>query len=283
MAGKRPPAKRARRANPREDRNINKHIDDILDFGEGGFQPNSKIKNKKQYRQDQISKYNRGEDSLNNSYKTKKVVITPRNVAQDNYLDTLSDEQYSIIFAMGPAGTGKTLLATQFAIKGLIEGRFKKIVITRPTVSTGEDIGFLPGSLLEKLTPWCLPIIDIFKEVFPVQVFEKMIKNEIVEIAPLGMMRGRTFKDCIIIADETQNALPAQMKMLLTRIGDNSRMIVTGDLRQHDRGFEANGLKDFVERLRKTDSNGIAVCEFDAKDVERHPVIEEVLRIYDET
>ena len=143
-----------------------------------------------------------------------------------------------------------------------------------------EQHGFLPGDLNQKMQPWVLPILDVFKEHFSIAQVERMILDERIEIAPLAYMRGRTFKNAIVLADEMQNATPSQMKMVLTRIGENSRMIVTGDLKQHDRGFEQNGLKDFVERLQQGGSQSISVVEFEAGDVERHPVIEEILRLY---
>ena len=265
-------AKRARRQNPRVDRNIINHIDDILDFGT--FEPNAIKENRKEYK--------RPPQNLYQTFKPKNVDIVPRSIAQEDYIDALNDTGYSIVFAMGPAGTGKTLLSTQFAIRGLIKGDFKKIIITRPAVSVEESHGFLPGGLIEKMAPWCVPILDVIKETFPVSVVEYMLKNEIIEISPLAFMRGRTFKNAIVIADEMQNATKSQMKMLLTRIGENSRMIVTGDLQQHDRGFEANGLKDFIDKLKYRSTSAISVCKFTSNDVERHPVIEEILRIYNE-
>jgi phosphate starvation-inducible PhoH-like protein len=213
-----------------------------------------------------------------------KITIFPKSISQEIYLDALEDSRKEIVIATGPAGTGKSYLATMYAIRSLLEGQYQKIIITRPTVSTGEDIGFLPGNLYDKLAPWSTPILDIFKEVFPLSMVEKMIKDEIVEIAPLGMMRGRTLKRAFIIIDEAQNVTPVQMKMCLTRIGENSRMIVTGDLKQYDRGdYSDNGLYDFITRLKKKgNNNSIAVCEFGNNDIERHPIIEEVLRLYDE-
>lgn len=180
--------------------------------------------------------------------------------------------------------THNTLIATLYAIKQLLAGNIRKIIVTRPTVSTGEDIGFLPGGLTEKLSPWNAPILDVFKEVFAVSTVERLIATEVLELAPLGMMRGRSLKNCIMIADECQNVTVSQFLMLLTRIGENCRIIATGDERQHDRhGCDTNGLKDFVRRLQQHGySNAIAVCEFTAKDVERHPVIEEILSLYDD-
>lgn len=214
------------------------------------------------------------------SQKPKNFTIIPRNQAQENYLDALKDEQNTIIVAMGPAGTGKSMMATKIAIQGLIEGRYKKIVIARPTVSAGEDIGFLPGTAYEKLKVWNAPIIDVFKEIYSVQEFDHLIENEIVEIVGIGFCRGRTFKDSFVIIDESQNMTPSQIKMCATRIGDNSRMVITGDLRQHDRGFEVNGLRDFVDRLEASGSQSIEICRFEHCDIERHPIIEEVLRLY---
>jgi phosphate starvation-inducible PhoH-like protein len=255
------PAKRANRPNPRVDRNS---------FDETNTPAFIK---KKQNR------YRNQQPPEEPTFKPSRVEIVPRNLAQEEYLEMLRDENKAIVFAMGAAGTGKTLLATLYAIEQLQQGNVKKIVITRPAVSVDEQHGFLPGSLVEKMAPWVIPIMDVFKEYFSVYALEKMLKEEVIEIAPLAFMRGRNLKNCIVLADEMQNATQSQMKMLLTRISDNSRMIVTGDLRQHDRGYESNGLKDFVERLPKF-SNYIAVCEFSVADVERHPVVEEVLRIY---
>lgn len=243
------PAKRASRPNPREDRKHNSH------------------QHQQQHPNDE-------------RFKSQKVEIIPKSISQEIYLDALEDEYKSIVIATGPAGTGKSYLATLFAIRSFLAGDFKKIIITRPTVSAGEDIGFLPGSVFDKLAPWSTPILDIFKEIYPVSVLEKMIKDEVVEIAPLGMMRGRTLKKAIIIMEECQNATPEQCKMAFTRIGDGSRMIVTGDLRQHDRGYAVSGLADFIERLERKASKKIAVCHFGLADIERHPVVEDVLNIY---
>ena len=175
--------------------------------------------------------------------KQKEVIITPRNLKQRYLISLLENPNKHINFAIGPAGTGKTLIATLYAIKSLREGLVRKIVITRPAVSVDEQHGFLPGTLVEKMGPWTRPMFDIFEEYYSTGQIEKMVKDNVIEIAPLAYMRGRTFKDAIIIADEMQNATDSQMKMLLTRIGDNSKIVVTGDLEQFDRGYQQNGLK----------------------------------------
>tara|TARA_B100000131_G_scaffold176664_1_gene170557 strand:+ start:697 stop:1464 length:768 start_codon:yes stop_codon:yes gene_type:complete len=206
--------------------------------------------------------------------------IEPRSINQCNLLSMLKNPNIHIAFATGPAGTGKTLISTIHAINCLKAKIVKKIVITRPAVSVDEQHGFLPGSLSEKMAPWTRPIFDIFEEHYSKQLIEQMIEHGVIEISPLAYMRGRTFKNSIIIADEMQNATDSQMKMLLTRIGENSKLIITGDLAQHDRGFESNGLKLFIERLVQYDSDMIDYVEFTANDVERHPAVSDVLRIY---
>ena len=212
----------------------------------------------------------------------RKVEVLPKNMRQEDYLALLEDPLKHIVFAIGPAGTGKTLLACLLAIRELKAGRIDKIVITRPAVSVDEQHGFLPGTLIEKMAPWTRPIFDVFEQYWAPKYIENMIEENVIEVAPLAYMRGRTFENSIILADEMQNATPSQMKMLLTRIGNNSRIFVTGDLNQHDRGFEANGLKDFVERLASTRSRMIGVVEFEQRDVERHVAVAEVLKIYGE-
>lgn len=208
------------------------------------------------------------------------VTMIPKNRRQENYIELLDDNNRHIVFAMGPAGTGKTMLAVLAAIRAFKEGTVEKIVITRPAVSVDEQHGFLPGSLVEKMAPWTRPIFDVFEEYWTPQEIENMVEDGVIEVAPLAYMRGRTFKNAWIIGDEMQNATPSQMKMLLTRIGTNSRIFVTGDLNQHDRGFEANGLKDFLVRLKEQKSDMIGVIEFEKQDIERHIVVEAILNIY---
>ena len=218
-----------------------------------------------------------------NNYVNKKqeVNILPRNLNQETYLETLKDQKKDIVFAVGPAGTGKTLIGVMMAIKAFKEKQVDKIVVTRPAVSVDEKHGFLPGSLEQKMEPWTRPIFDVFGEYFWKHEIKGMIEEDIIEISPLAYMRGRTFKNAFIIADEMQNATESQMKMLLTRIGKGSRMVVTGDLQQADR-MTHNGLLDFTKRVSSSKLNRIAISNFDKGDVERHEVVKEVLGIYNE-
>lgn len=210
----------------------------------------------------------------------KRIDILPRNTAQETYVEALMEKR--MVFAVGPAGTGKTLLAVLKAIKSLRDGDIIKVIITRPAVSVDEKHGFLPGDLNQKMEPWTRPIFDVFEEYYGLMETKRMLEEGTIEIAPLGFMRGRTFKHSYIIADEMQNATPDQTKMLLTRIGEGSRMIITGDLKQHDRGFEKNGLKDFLERLAACNKDSMAVCTFGIQHIERDPLVADVLEIYGE-
>lgn len=210
----------------------------------------------------------------------KRVELLPRNTAQETYVEALLEKR--MIFAVGPAGTGKTLLAVLRAIQALRAQEITKIIITRPAVSVDEKHGFLPGDLNAKMEPWTRPIFDVFEEHYGVIETKQMLETGVIEIAPLGFMRGRTFKHAYIIADEMQNATPDQMKMLLTRIGERSSMVLTGDLKQHDRGFEKNGLLDFLERFKKYPSRNMSICTFGREHIERDPLVAEVLGIYGE-
>lgn len=212
--------------------------------------------------------------------KKNRVLIYPKNLNQENYLLKLQEEQKNIVFAIGPAGTGKTMLACQWAVKMFQEGEVDKIVVTRPAVSVDEQHGFLPGTLQEKMEPWTRPIFDVFEEYYYAKEIENFVKEGVIEISPLAYMRGRTFKKSFIIADEMQNATPSQMKMLLTRLGEGSRMIVTGDLQQADRPT-SNGLLEFLNLYDGFKGNKhVDVCHFTAADVERHAAVKEILKIY---
>lgn len=199
----------------------------------------------------------------------------------------LLKNKYPIVICTGPAGSGKTMIACMEAIYLLKEEKIKKIVITRPIVAVEEDLGFLPGTLEEKTHPYMIPIYDYFMEHYTKDQINILIKTGKLEIAPLAFMRGRTFKDCYILADEMQNSSKNQMKMLLTRIGENCKLIITGDLQQNDLE-EENGLKGFIELLEKkyptTDNqqeNGFANIKLDFSCIKRHEIIQKVLNIYE--
>lgn len=205
----------------------------------------------------------------------------PKNKSQENFLSSLKKINYKIVIATGPAGTGKTLFAIEQAVKNYINGNFTKLIFTRPVVTVDEDIGYLPGTLEDKLGPFVKPIFDIIYEFISPKDVEHLISEKIIEIAPLGFLRGRTFKNCWIVADEMQNSTISQMKMLLTRIGENSRLIITGDLEQHDRHGEVNGLEDFLQKIKGRRSDSISSIEFDKNDVEREDIVKEILEIYE--
>jgi phosphate starvation-inducible protein PhoH and related proteins len=218
------------------------------------------------------------------SHSKRTVELIPKSLNQETYIDLLTDDSKLIIFATGPAGTGKTMLAVMAAIKAYKEGTCKKIVITRPAVGVDdEQHGFLPGTLNQKMEPWTRPIMDVFAEYYKPAEITRMLDEQIIEVSPLAFMRGRTFKNAWVILDEAQNVTVNQMKMALTRIGNGSKMIVTGDLQQKDRKFVSDdGLGDFLSRLTKHKSNSICEVNFTKKDVQRHPVIAEVLGLYGE-
>jgi len=204
----------------------------------------------------------------------------PKSKSQAKYLHSLNNVTNKIIMATGPAGTGKTLFATEYGLKQYLEGKYEKIIFTRPAVSVDEDLGYLPGTLEEKMAPWVRPIYDILYRFLTNTEVTYLIHEKKIEIAPLAYMRGRTFKNTWIIADEMQNSTQNQMKMLLTRLGENSRMVITGDLDQHDRIGEINGLQDFLEKFRGCRSNSISSIEFETGDIEREEVVKEILDIY---
>lgn len=210
----------------------------------------------------------------------KEPQVSAKNDAQCEYNQALYDTKVPMVFGIGPAGTGKTMLACSAAISELNNGLRKKIIMTRPVVSVEEDIGYLPGTLEEKMDPWIRPIMDIFSEHFTQNQIQFMIKEKTIEICPLAYMRGRTFKDAFIIADEMQNSTVNQMKMLLTRIGEGSRMVITGDLKQHDRKYEDNGLKDIYDRISEQDLERIRCIKFDHSHIERSPIVKDILHLY---
>ena len=204
----------------------------------------------------------------------------PKNRHQEQYFDTLKNKNRKIIVASGPAGTGKTLFATEFGVKYFLLGVYEKLIFTRPSVTVDEELGFLPGTLEEKMAPWVRPIYDVLYTFLSPREVQELMEEKIIEIAPLGFMRGRTFKNAWIVADEMQNSTISQMKMLLTRLGENSRLVITGDLEQNDRPGQINGMDDFLNKFKGRRSSSISSFEFDKTDIQREEVVKEVLDIY---
>ena len=207
-----------------------------------------------------------------------KRVLAPKTVNQRRYVDAI--EHHDLTIGIGPAGTGKTYLAVAMAVSAFLNKRVSRIVLTRPAVEAGERLGFLPGTLQEKIDPYLRPLFDALFDMMDAEKVEKLIERNSIEIAPLAFMRGRTLNDCFIILDEAQNTTAEQMKMVLTRQGFNSKMVVTGDRTQVDLpSGRRSGLMDAVEILR--DVEGIAFVNFDESDVVRHSLVQRIVRAYD--
>ena len=218
-------------------------------------------------------------DQMNLFFQTKKRKILPRSQNQKNYFELLNSKD--IVFAYGPAGTGKTFLAVAKAVASLQQGLVKKIILSRPAVEAGEKLGFLPGDLKEKVDPFLRPIYDALYEMMPYDQVEKKLTNNIIEIAPIAFMRGRTLQDCYIILDEAQNTTKIQMKMFLTRLGKNSRMVVVGDNTQIDLiSKNDSGLIDASQKLKNI--KDIGFIELDQRDVIRHEVVRKIINAYEE-
>ena len=209
--------------------------------------------------------------------KTWKKSIAPKSLGQRKYVNALNEND--LVFGLGPAGTGKSYLAVAKGVEMMKKGEIDRIILSRPAVEAGENLGFLPGDMKEKVDPYLRPIYDALYEMMPYDRVEKKIQNGEIEIAPLAFMRGRTFQNSCIIIDEAQNTTPVQMKMILTRIGKRSKMIVNGDLTQTDipKGVES-GLSKAVKILRRIQL--IKVVELTEKDVIRHPIVTEIIKAY---
>lgn len=205
-------------------------------------------------------------------------MLSPRNLTQKRYIDLLYST-IPIVIGTGPAGTGKTLLACHAGSKALISGRVQKLILTRPAVSVDEQHGFLPGTVEKKMDPWTRPMFDVLNRYMSAKKVNEYVYDRKIEICPLAYMRGRTFDNAWIIGDEMQNSTPSQMKMLLTRIGEDSKMIIAGDVQQYERGFEQNGLSDLISRICEN-SIDISHIRFNEDDVVRNQVIKEILNIY---
>jgi len=215
---------------------------------------------------------------INYYLKKYEVIII---IMLQNYIKNLQDPLKKLIIAVGPAGTGKTMIACEEAIKQYKNGLVKKIVITRPIVGADNDIGYLPGSLEEKMCPWTRPILDVFYDHFSKSRIDQLIKKDEIEISPFIYMRGRTFKNSFIIGDELQNTNINQMKMFLTRIGDNSKMVVTGDLQQNDIQNGISGLEHFLNLIKNNENDLISVIEFKNNDVKRSDIVKNIIEIYE--
>ena len=221
-----------------------------------------------------------GDDGAGIAIRTRKRTITPRTPNQRRYL--LALRSHDLVFALGPAGTGKTYLAVAVAVSLLMRGEIERLVLSRPAVEAGERLGFLPGDMRDKVDPYLRPLYDALYDMLPADQVLKRLENGEIEVAPLAFMRGRTLSNAFIIVDEAQNTTPMQMKMLLTRLGEGSRMVVTGDLTQVDLpAGDRSGLKDAVRILKGVE--GISFVRFTDVDVVRHPLVGRMVRAYEST
>lgn len=249
-------AKRAKRAiknNPREERNSsdykNKRNSNVISVD---FQPKT----------------------------VKKIDIVPRSLNQEDMLMALEDDSKPVVIASGPAGSGKTYIASLYAVKQLIEGKIKKIVLTRPNVAVDDrDIGFLPGDIIEKMLPWLGGIMDALELYYSKQEIQKLLEDGKIECLPVAFCRGRSLADCIVILDEAQGTTANSILAVLTRISSNSKLVIAGDTKQSDRG-DSNGLADLIDRLEYNPINGIEHIQFTRKDIQRHPIISHILKLY---
>lgn len=211
--------------------------------------------------------------------RTRRRTVAPRTPAQRDYIDALADNE--LVFGLGPAGTGKTYLAVANAVSLLLQGTVERIILSRPAVEAGERLGFLPGDLQDKIDPYLRPLYDALHDMLPAPQVAGRLANGEIEVAPLAFMRGRTLSHACIILDEGQNTSPMQMKMFLTRLGEGSRMVVTGDLSQIDLpAGTKSGLVDAVELLHGV--KGVAQIRFTEADVVRHDMVQRIVRAYDD-
>ncbi len=219
-----------------------------------------------------------GAKALDLQVRTERKLVAPRSPNQAAYLRAI--DRHDLVFALGPAGTGKTYLAVASAVSLLRQRKVDRLILSRPAVEAGEKLGFLPGDLREKVDPYLRPLYDALQDMLPEGKLEQRIETGLIEIAPLAYMRGRTLSNAVVILDEAQNTTPSQMKMFLTRLGENSRMVVTGDPTQTDLppGMPS-GLADAVDKLEGVP--GIGVVRFDQGDIVRHPLVSEIIHAYE--
>ena len=227
---------------------------------------------------------NEGVEALRDLYaerihtSTRKAHVTPKTTGQRKYIQAI--RAHDVTFGIGPAGTGKTYLAMAMAVAALREEKVSRIILTRPAVEAGEALGFLPGDLYEKITPYLRPLHDALHDMMPAEEIQKNMEKAVIEIAPLAYMRGRTLNNAFIILDEAQNSTAEQMFMFLTRLGFGSRAVITGDPTQIDLPHhKTSGLVESVRALRQTP--GISIVEFSRKDVVRHPLVQRIVKAYD--
>jgi phosphate starvation-inducible PhoH-like protein len=228
---------------------------------------------------------NEGTDALRDLYaerintSPRKANVTPKTTGQRKYVQAI--RAHDVTFGIGPAGTGKTYLAMAMAVAALREEKVSRIILTRPAVEAGEALGFLPGDLYEKITPYLRPLHDALHDMMPAEDIQKNMEKAVIEIAPLAYMRGRTLNNAFIILDEAQNSTAEQMFMFLTRLGHGSKAVITGDPTQIDLpGHKISGLVESVRALRQT--TGISIVEFSRKDVVRHPLVQRIIEAYEE-
>ena len=205
-------------------------------------------------------------------------LLNPRTHMQTSYAKALRSTLKPVIIATGPAGSGKTMLACQAAAEAYSQKKSERIILTRPIVSVDEDLGFLPGNIDEKMDPWTRPMFDIMSKYYSRSQLIQMVKSKSIEVSPLAYMRGRTFDDCFIIGDEMQNSTPNQMKMMLTRLGEGSKMVITGDPRQCD--LVESGLIDLVDRMGYRELDYLEHIELGDEDIQRHEAVKEILNLY---
>ena len=228
---------------------------------------------------------------ISTSKESESDMFHPRTIRQQEYYDAIHDDELQLIIASGPAGTGKTLFPTQYAAQ-LLARPNTKIIVTRPLICVDEELGYLPGGINQKMDPWTIPIFDVLREFFTQEMLDRFVAEKRIEVVPLAFMRGRTFKNTLIIGDELQNTSVKQMLMLLTRLGENSKIVITGDVNQCD--HTENGMLDFIGRLEKKYnrkqnpyfeealmSDGMALVEMSAEDVQRSRLITTILDVYD--